>query len=92
MYVGLGFFVVAVNTFKSEWSVFALVAQFPIGFSVAASVRVGNALGAGRTDQARLSCKVSLLCACTSQLPVFLSTGTNGCHSNLCHRFNSCLQ
>lgn len=37
--------------------------MFPIGFCVAASVRVGNALGAGCTEQARLSCKVSLLCA-----------------------------
>ncbi|KAJ8386228.1 hypothetical protein AAFF_G00175480 [Aldrovandia affinis] len=37
--------------------------MFPLGFAVAASVRVGNALGAGNTAQAKLSSKVSLLCA-----------------------------
>ncbi|XP_040006804.1 multidrug and toxin extrusion protein 1-like [Xiphias gladius] len=37
--------------------------MFPMGFSVAASVRVGNALGAGNTGQAKLSSKVSLICA-----------------------------
>ncbi|KAI5096827.1 multidrug and toxin extrusion protein 1 [Silurus meridionalis] len=36
--------------------------MFPLGFGVAASVRVGNALGAGNTQQAKLSSKVSLLC------------------------------
>ncbi|KAJ8386237.1 hypothetical protein AAFF_G00175570 [Aldrovandia affinis] len=36
---------------------------FPLGFSVAANVRVGNALGAGNTAQAKLSSTVSLLCA-----------------------------
>lgn len=39
------------------------VPQFPMGFSVAASVRVGNALGAGNTEQAKLSSKVALICA-----------------------------
>ncbi|XP_008285981.1 multidrug and toxin extrusion protein 1-like [Stegastes partitus] len=37
--------------------------MFPLGFSVAASVRVGNALGAGDTRQAKLSCKVAIICA-----------------------------
>uniref|UniRef100_A0A8C9R7U4 Multidrug and toxin extrusion protein n=1 Tax=Scleropages formosus TaxID=113540 RepID=A0A8C9R7U4_SCLFO len=37
--------------------------MLPLGFSVAATVRVGNALGAGNTEQAKLSGKVSLLCA-----------------------------
>ncbi|XP_040892157.1 multidrug and toxin extrusion protein 1-like [Toxotes jaculatrix] len=37
--------------------------MFPLGFSAAASVRVGNALGAGNTEQARLSCKVPIICA-----------------------------
>ncbi|TRY57320.1 hypothetical protein DNTS_008902, partial [Danionella cerebrum] len=36
--------------------------MFPLGFAVAASVRVGNALGAGNTEQAKLSSKVSLVC------------------------------
>ncbi|XP_069001765.1 multidrug and toxin extrusion protein 1-like [Embiotoca jacksoni] len=43
-----------------ELSVVAFM--FPMGFSVAASVRVGNALGAGNTEQAKLSSKVSLIC------------------------------
>uniref|UniRef100_A0AAQ5Z4G6 Multidrug and toxin extrusion protein n=1 Tax=Amphiprion ocellaris TaxID=80972 RepID=A0AAQ5Z4G6_AMPOC len=42
----------------------------PLGFSVAASVRVGNALGAGDTQQARLSCQVAIICA-------FLKTCSN---------------
>nr|XP_055036432.1 multidrug and toxin extrusion protein 1-like isoform X1 [Misgurnus anguillicaudatus] len=36
--------------------------MFPSGFAVAANVRVGNALGAGNTDRAKLSAKVSLVC------------------------------
>ncbi|KAG9492629.1 hypothetical protein GDO78_000893 [Eleutherodactylus coqui] len=36
--------------------------MIPVGFSVAASVRIGNALGAGDVEQAKLSCKVSILC------------------------------
>uniref|UniRef100_A0A8C9AU36 Multidrug and toxin extrusion protein n=1 Tax=Prolemur simus TaxID=1328070 RepID=A0A8C9AU36_PROSS len=35
----------------------------PLGFGVAASVRVGNALGAGAVEQARCSCTTVLLCA-----------------------------
>ncbi|CAK6953885.1 multidrug and toxin extrusion protein 1-like [Scomber scombrus] len=41
----------------------AIAYMFPMGFSVAASVRVGNALGAGNIEQAKLSSKVSLICA-----------------------------
>ncbi|XP_053186275.1 multidrug and toxin extrusion protein 1-like isoform X1 [Scomber japonicus] len=37
--------------------------MFPLGFSAAASVRVGNALGAGNIEQAKLSCKVPIICA-----------------------------
>ncbi|XP_077402360.1 multidrug and toxin extrusion protein 1-like isoform X2 [Vanacampus margaritifer] len=40
-----------------------MVYMFPMGFSIAASVRVGNALGAGNTEQAKLSGKVSVTCA-----------------------------
>ncbi|XP_063313167.1 multidrug and toxin extrusion protein 2-like [Pelobates fuscus] len=36
--------------------------MIPVGFSVAASVRVGNALGAGDVKQAKLSAKVSIMC------------------------------
>uniref|UniRef100_A0A665XBT7 Solute carrier family 47 member 3 n=1 Tax=Echeneis naucrates TaxID=173247 RepID=A0A665XBT7_ECHNA len=45
----------------------AIAYMFPMGFAVAASVRVGNALGGGKTEQAKLSCKVSLICACMSK-------------------------
>ncbi|XP_045573439.1 multidrug and toxin extrusion protein 1 [Salmo salar] len=41
----------------------AITYMFPLGFSVAASVRVGNALGAGNTEQAKLSGKVASVCA-----------------------------
>ncbi|KAG7486117.1 multidrug and toxin extrusion protein 1-like [Solea senegalensis] len=37
--------------------------MIPLGFSAAASVRVGNALGAGNIEQAKLSCKVPIVCA-----------------------------
>ncbi|KAJ3614619.1 hypothetical protein NHX12_018190 [Muraenolepis orangiensis] len=40
-----------------------LAYMFPLGFSVAASVRVGNALGAGNIEQAKLTSKVSVVCA-----------------------------
>ncbi|XP_027138265.1 LOW QUALITY PROTEIN: multidrug and toxin extrusion protein 1 [Larimichthys crocea] len=36
--------------------------MFPLGFSAAASVRVGNALGAGNIEQAKLSSKVPIIC------------------------------
>ncbi|KAI4814346.1 hypothetical protein KUCAC02_003543 [Chaenocephalus aceratus] len=42
----------------------AIVYMCPMGISMAASVRVGNALGAGNTEQAKLSSKVSFICAC----------------------------
>uniref|UniRef100_A0A3Q3WIK2 Multidrug and toxin extrusion protein n=1 Tax=Mola mola TaxID=94237 RepID=A0A3Q3WIK2_MOLML len=41
--------------------------MFPMGFSVAACVRVGNALGAGKIEQAKLSCKVPIVIACKDQ-------------------------
>lgn len=40
-----------------------VVFMMPYGFSIAASVRVGNALGAGNIEQAKLSTKVSFGCA-----------------------------
>uniref|UniRef100_A0A665TK02 Solute carrier family 47 member 3 n=1 Tax=Echeneis naucrates TaxID=173247 RepID=A0A665TK02_ECHNA len=42
---------------------------FPLGFSVAGSVRVGNALGAGETELAKLSAKMSMILSiCSSVL------------------------
>ncbi|XP_034457662.1 multidrug and toxin extrusion protein 1-like [Hippoglossus hippoglossus] len=40
-----------------------LAYMFPLGFSAAASVRVGNALGAGNIEQAKLSSKLPIICA-----------------------------
>ncbi|XP_034393392.1 multidrug and toxin extrusion protein 1-like [Cyclopterus lumpus] len=37
--------------------------MFPLGLSAAASVRVGNALGAGNIEQAKLSSKIPIICA-----------------------------
>uniref|UniRef100_A0A8C7Z172 Solute carrier family 47 member 3 n=1 Tax=Oryzias sinensis TaxID=183150 RepID=A0A8C7Z172_9TELE len=37
--------------------------MLPLGFSVAGNVRVGNALGAGETEQGKLSAKLTLFCA-----------------------------
>ncbi|KAI3354142.1 hypothetical protein L3Q82_018692 [Scortum barcoo] len=37
--------------------------MFPLGFSIAGNVRVGNALGAGDTEQAKLSAKLTVFCA-----------------------------
>ncbi|XP_042270165.1 multidrug and toxin extrusion protein 1 [Thunnus maccoyii] len=37
--------------------------MFPLGFSVAGNVRVGHALGAGETEQAKLSAKLAIFCA-----------------------------
>ncbi|KAM9348252.1 multidrug and toxin extrusion protein 1-like [Symphorus nematophorus] len=42
-----------------------IASMFPMGLAVTASIRVGNALGAGNTEQAKLSSKVSLICAST---------------------------
>lgn len=38
-----------------------------MGLSAAASVRVGNALGGGKPEQAKLSCKVPVVCTCKKQ-------------------------
>uniref|UniRef100_A0AAX7UZ03 Multidrug and toxin extrusion protein n=1 Tax=Astatotilapia calliptera TaxID=8154 RepID=A0AAX7UZ03_ASTCA len=40
-----------------------MVTPIALGFASAASVRVGNALGAGNIEQAKLSCKVPIICA-----------------------------
>ncbi|KAJ8386226.1 hypothetical protein AAFF_G00175460 [Aldrovandia affinis] len=48
----------------------------PLGFAVAANIRVGNALGAGNTAQAKLSSKASLLCAVVVSLFVAVVIGS----------------
>ncbi|NXF87089.1 S47A2 protein, partial [Eubucco bourcierii] len=48
----------------------------PLGFSVAASVRVGNALGSGDAVQAKTSCITALLCAEVFAVVVSVLLGT----------------
>ncbi|KAJ8256436.1 hypothetical protein COCON_G00185880 [Conger conger] len=48
---------------------------FPYGFGVAASVRVGNALGAGDAKQAHLSSKVCIICTVVTGFCVALTIG-----------------
>ncbi|XP_037106043.1 multidrug and toxin extrusion protein 1-like [Syngnathus acus] len=45
------------------YTVTAAAYMLPLGISAAVSVRVGNALGAGNIEQARLSTKASIICA-----------------------------
>ncbi|KAK7919148.1 hypothetical protein WMY93_010432 [Mugilogobius chulae] len=48
------------------YQLIAITFMIPLGLSAAASVRVGNALGAGNCDHAKLSSKVPILCAVVS--------------------------
>ncbi|XP_042284129.1 multidrug and toxin extrusion protein 1-like [Thunnus maccoyii] len=45
------------------YQIVSVTFTFPMGFSVAASVHVGNALGAGNVDQAVASGKIAIICA-----------------------------
>uniref|UniRef100_A0A8C7X262 Multidrug and toxin extrusion protein n=1 Tax=Oryzias sinensis TaxID=183150 RepID=A0A8C7X262_9TELE len=49
--------------------------MLPLGISAAASVRVGNALGAGKVEQAKLSCKVPIICGCKNKSILYGITG-----------------
>ncbi|KAM3875118.1 multidrug and toxin extrusion protein 1 [Diretmus argenteus] len=49
---------------------------FPLGFAVAGSVRVGHALGAGDTEQAKLSAKLTMLCAGSISVCLAVVIGT----------------
>ncbi|KAG7470680.1 hypothetical protein MATL_G00116330 [Megalops atlanticus] len=51
--------------------------MFPLGFGVAASVRVGNALGAGNTEQAKLSGKLAMTCAAVVAVCVAVTIGAS---------------
>uniref|UniRef100_A0A8C4WRG6 Multidrug and toxin extrusion protein n=1 Tax=Gopherus evgoodei TaxID=1825980 RepID=A0A8C4WRG6_9SAUR len=44
------------------YELFTAAYMVPLGFSVATTVRVGNALGAGNAEQAKKSCRTALLC------------------------------
>ncbi|XP_064865702.1 multidrug and toxin extrusion protein 1-like isoform X3 [Oncorhynchus nerka] len=57
------------------YQVSSITFMFPLGFAVAANVRMGNALGAGNTEQAKLSGKVSFVCAFTVSLVIAIILG-----------------
>ncbi|XP_053311932.1 multidrug and toxin extrusion protein 2-like [Spea bombifrons] len=48
----------------------------PFGFSVAASVRIGNALGAGDINRAKLTTKVSIICAVSAAVLIGILVST----------------
>ncbi|KAM8768703.1 multidrug and toxin extrusion protein 1-like isoform 2-T2 [Acanthopagrus schlegelii] len=50
--------------------------MFPLGFSIAGTVRVGNALGAGDTEQAKLSAKLSIFCAVSASVCLSIAIGS----------------
>uniref|UniRef100_A0A673ABH8 Solute carrier family 47 member 3 n=1 Tax=Sphaeramia orbicularis TaxID=375764 RepID=A0A673ABH8_9TELE len=52
--------------------------MFPLGFSVAGSVRVGNALGAGDSQQAKLSAQATLFFSISSCLAIFFESIIRG--------------
>lgn len=54
-----------------------------MGFSLAACVRVGNALGAGNIEQATATGKVSIICVCKNErrLPSIEYYRVTGCFS-----------
>ncbi|XP_039363708.1 multidrug and toxin extrusion protein 1 [Mauremys reevesii] len=54
--------VVELGTQSIIYELFTAAYMVPLGFSVAATVRVGNALGAGNAEQAKKSCITALLC------------------------------
>uniref|UniRef100_A0A8C9VPT2 Multidrug and toxin extrusion protein n=1 Tax=Scleropages formosus TaxID=113540 RepID=A0A8C9VPT2_SCLFO len=59
------------------YEVTKLAYMFPIGVSVAANVRVGNALGSRDTNQAKLSCKVSMMCAVVVAVCITAAAGAS---------------
>lgn len=71
-----------------------------MGFGLAACVRVGNALGAGNTEQATAASKVAIICACKNnrRLPSIEYYRVTGCFLfdrytfKLWHLCFSCIQ
>uniref|UniRef100_A0A3Q0S488 Solute carrier family 47 member 3 n=1 Tax=Amphilophus citrinellus TaxID=61819 RepID=A0A3Q0S488_AMPCI len=64
-----------------------LAYMIPLGFAGAASVRVGNALGAENIEQAKLSCKVPIICALI--ISCFVSTVFGTCRNVIGYIFTS---
>ncbi|XP_068173025.1 multidrug and toxin extrusion protein 1 [Antennarius striatus] len=60
---------------------------FPLGYAIAGNVRVGNALGAGNTDQAKLSAKMALFCSLL--VSVFLAILIGGLKDHISYIFTN---
>uniref|UniRef100_A0A671TT65 Solute carrier family 47 member 3 n=1 Tax=Sparus aurata TaxID=8175 RepID=A0A671TT65_SPAAU len=50
--------------------------MFPLGFCIAGTVKVGSALGAGDTEQAKLSAKLSVFCAVSVSVCLSIAIGS----------------
>eukprot|EP00063_Salmo_salar_P095248 XP_014070083.1 PREDICTED: multidrug and toxin extrusion protein 1-like [Salmo salar] len=61
---------------QSVFELASICYMFPLGFSVAGSVRVGSALGAGDTEQAKLSAKLAMFCAGSVSVCLSVLVGT----------------
>ncbi|KAM9359556.1 multidrug and toxin extrusion protein 1 [Symphorus nematophorus] len=59
--------------------------MFPVGFSIAGNVRVGNALGAGDMEQAKLSAKLAMFCSVS--VSVCLAAFTGGTKDRISYVF-----
>ncbi|XP_056297125.1 multidrug and toxin extrusion protein 1 [Pseudoliparis swirei] len=59
--------------------------MFPLGLSIAGNVRVGNALGAGDTEQAKLSAKLTMFCAVS--VSICLSVVIGSLHNHISYVF-----
>ncbi|XP_063060408.1 multidrug and toxin extrusion protein 1-like [Engraulis encrasicolus] len=54
-----------------------LAFMFPFGFSIAGSVKVGNALGAGQTERAKRCAVISIICAASVGVCIAIIYGTS---------------
>ncbi|KAM8768705.1 multidrug and toxin extrusion protein 1-like [Acanthopagrus schlegelii] len=58
------------------YQIAAIAYMFPSGFSIVGTVRVGNALGIGDTEQAKLSAKLSIFCAVSASVCLSIAIGS----------------
>ncbi|KAM3604799.1 uncharacterized protein V6R79_016313 [Siganus canaliculatus] len=69
------------------YQIIEIAFMLPLGSGVAASVRVGNALGAGNIEQAKTSCKIAIIC--TSAVSCLVGLVVESCHSVIGYIFTS---
>ncbi|XP_015822039.1 multidrug and toxin extrusion protein 1 [Nothobranchius furzeri] len=78
---------VELGTQSITYQLVVIAYMFPFGISAAASVRVGNALGAGNVEQAKLSSKVPIICALI--IACFVGAGFGATKDVIGHIFTS---